>query len=239
MRDAPRVINSVPAPPPIVEVKADNTALLLQAQELLDEARGQAAKLIADAEAEVKEKLAAAETESELLKQQARENGFQQGYDEGFEKGQQSALEEMKGMIAEAVGKSEQIIAMAEREAQASVLAAERQIIELSLSIARKILARELEENPMVVLPIVKKALEKVRDQEQIVIRVNPSDYELVLQAKRDLQMILGQEQSLVVSHDHTIDAGSCMVESSNGTVDARVSTQFSELEKVLREIMP
>ena len=236
MRDLPRIINSVPL---VLEVKPSEADIEmgLAAEKILQEANAQAENIIAEADNKINEKIADAEARIESLKEQAQGAGFQQGYREGYDQGKQAATEEMQGILLAAVEKSEHIIALSEQEARASILAAEKQFIEIALSIARKILAREVEENPMVILPIVKKALEKVSDQEQIVIKVHPDDYELVLQARRDLQMILGQEQALTIAHDHTVEVGSCVIESSNGTVDARVSTQFAALEKILQEI--
>ncbi|GBG56302.1 flagellar assembly protein FliH [Sporomusaceae bacterium FL31] len=236
MRDLPRIINSVPL---VLEVKPSEVDIEmgLAAEKILQEANEQAKNIIAAADNKINEKIADAESHIESLKEQAQEAGFQQGYREGYDQGKQTVTEEMQGILLAAVEKSERIIALSEQEARASILAAEKQFIEIALSIARKILAREVEENPMVILPIVKKALEKVSDQEQIVIKVHPDDYELVLQARRDLQMILGQEQALTIAHDHTVEIGSCVIESSNGTVDARVSTQFAALEKILQEI--
>lgn len=236
MRDLPRIINSAPL---VLEVKPSETEneMGLAARKILQEASEQAKSIIAEADIKINEKIANAEAHIESLKERAQEAGFQQGYREGYNQGKQAAAEEMQGILVAAVEKSETIIALSEQEVRNSILAAEKQFIEIALSIAKKILAREVEENPMVILPIVKKALEKVSDQEQIVIKVHPDDYELVLQARRDLQMILGQEQSLTITHDHTVEVGSCVIESSNGTVDARVSTQFAALEKILQEI--
>lgn len=236
MRDLPRIINSAPL---VLEVESSEveTEMGLAAERILHEAREQAKKIIAEADIKINEKFASAEAQIESLKEQAQEDGFQQGYREGYDQGKQTATEEMQGILIAAVEKSESIIALSEQEVRNSILAAEKQFIEIALSIAKKILAREVEENPMVILPIVKKALEKVSDQEQVVIKVHPDDYELVLQARRDLQMILGQEQALTIAHDHTIEVGSCVIESSNGTVDARVSTQFAAIEKILQEI--
>lgn len=236
MRDLPRIINSTPL---VLEAKSSEieTEMGLAAERVLHEAREQAKNIIAEADIKINEKIASAEAHIESLKEQAQEDGFQQGYREGYDQGKQAATEEMQGILIAAVEKSESIVALSEQEARNSIVAAEKQFIAIALSIAKKILAREVEENPMVILPIVKKALEKVSDQEQVVIKVHPDDYELVLQARRDLQMILGQEQALTIAHDHTIEVGSCVIESSNGTVDARVSTQFAAIEKILQEI--
>ena len=91
----------------------------------------------------------------------------------------------------------------------------------------------------MVVLPIVTAALKKVRDQEQIEIRVNPEEYHLLLQARKDLQLVLGREQALQIVADQTIPAGGCIIDTAYGSVDARIDTQFDTLRKALAEVIP
>lgn len=46
-------------------------------------------------------------------------------------------------------------------------------------------------------LPIVTAAISKVKDQDSIQIRVHPDDYETVLMARRDLQLLIGREEGL------------------------------------------
>lgn len=131
------------------------------------------------------------------------------------------------------------VINSANREAEKMITAAERQIIDVALAVARKLLAREIEENPAVVLPIVKNALEKVHDQEQIVIKVSVDDFELVTEAKSDLQIMAGCEQPPTVLADPTLTAGNCVIDTAYGSVDARIDMQFAAIQKALQEVMP
>ena len=117
------------------------------------------------------------------------------------------------------------------------MLDAERQIVDIALAVARKILAYEISENPMVVLPLVKTALAKVCDQEEVVIRVSVDDFDAVQLAKNDLQIMVGREQALKIIVDSTITGGSCIIDTSYGTVDARVDTQFENIKKALQGV--
>ncbi|MEG6585879.1 FliH/SctL family protein [Dendrosporobacter sp. 1207_IL3150] len=234
MRESPRIINSGTI---AIETKRNNDDSCVEAERLLKEAHEQAKTIIADAENQSETIITDAKAELEELRNQAQNAGFEQGYSDGYVKGKEAALADSLKTLLEAVEKSEQIMSMTDQEMRDSVLDAERHILEIALAVARKILVREIDENPMVVLPIVKNALEKVRDQDQIVIKVNPEDYDLLLQARRDLQVIVGREHSLTIANDQTIEIGSCIIESSNGTVDARISTQFEVLAKTLQEV--
>lgn len=205
----------------------------------LDTVRKEAETILAQARTAAAQCLADAEIRAQDITRQAHDEGLSQGYQEGFSQGRQAALTEMQQTMQLSLEKAERIIKAAEQEACQMIIDAERQIVEMTFAIVRKVLAREIEDNPTVILPVVKEALAKVRDQEQIVIRVNPEDYEMVLMAKRDLQLMVGREHAVSLSADHTIAPGGCVIDTALGTVDARLDTKLEMVYKAIQEILP
>ena len=217
--------------------------------ELLQETQSEAEKIIEQAQVTAEQYLNAARQQAEVIKQQAyeesyqlgqeqgRQDGQQEGYQNGFSQGQQAGRAEMQQLIEQAIGNTQQLLRVTEEEIKEQLIAAEEQIVAIALAVARKIVAYEVSENPMVVLPLVKAALEKVSDQEEVVIRVSMDDFEAVLQAKKDLQTMVGKEHALKIIVDGTIDCGSCIIDTSYGTVDARIDTQFEIIKKALTGI--
>lgn len=216
----------------VVNEPADTSLLVKEAEQeaktIIDSAQMQAAACITEAN-----ELAT------TLQQQAQQSGYDEGYQRGSTDGEQAALAQMKQHIEDAVVTAQRILSTAEQQAQAIVIGAEREIVEIALAIARTILVREVSENPMTVLPIVRAALDKIRDQDQINIRVHPEDYELVLQARRDLQMIVGKEQAIRITADQTVSAGGCVIDTAYGSVDAQIDTQLEVVRKALEELLP
>lgn len=209
-------------------VEEERLAARRQAESVIAEARQQAAAIIAEAEAQIPD-----------IKEQATRQGQQEGYPVGVNEGREAAREQMKATIAAAANQASEILLLAQHEAKHMIVEAEQQIVDIVTAAMSKILAREIADNPMLVLPIVKAALEKVRDQEPVTIRVSPEDYDLVLQARRDLQAIMGREQALSILADQTIGMGSCMIDTPFGTVDARLDAQLETLIKVLQDVKP
>lgn len=222
---------------PVEEPEAD--PLKTEIDSRIEAAETEANRIVAQAEAKASDCIEKANQQVATILQQAKEDGRQSGYEEGLEQGKKAALEQMQQNLNDAVMRAEHTLHLSQQEAQAMLASAERQIIDIAMSVARKILAREIEENPMVVLPIIKTALEKVRDQEQIVIRVNHEDFDMALQAKQDLQKMIGREQALTITADHAVDIGGCMIETPNGTVDARLDTQFEAVQQALQGLLP
>lgn len=214
------------------EIEPDISAIIDRAQEKAED-------LIAKAEQQAQNCLTAAEEQIASLKQNAYDEGYTKGYEEGFAKGQNEAALQSKKIIDDSVQKANAAFNAAQKAAQEMVISSERQIIDIAMSVAKKILARELDENPMVILPIVGEALEKVKDQEKILIRVSNEDYPIILQAKNDFQMLVGRDGVLTIAIDQTISTGSCMIDTPYGTVDARFDTKLEMLEKALRDVLP
>ena len=205
--------------------------------DLMSSANSEAAAIIAQAKIAAERCLSEANQQVALIKQQAYDEGRQHGYQEGIIQGRQAGLTEMQQVIDQAITKTEQIVTAGEQSTKQMILAAEGQIVEIALAVARKILAYEIAENPMVVVPLVKAALQKVSDQEEVVIRVSIDDFDAVLLAKEELQTMVGREHNLKIIVDRTIGSGSCVIDTSYGTVDARIDTQFETIKKALQGV--
>ena len=239
MQEEPLILNNnIAIVEEIEEIKVDSVDTSVVDQ-MINSAKEEAAAIIAEAKVIAEQSSNEALQQVDRIKQQAYDDGYQKGQQEGYIQGKKSGLDEMQVLINDAAEKAQRMLTTGEKEAKEMILAAERQIIEIALAVAGRILACQVEENPMIVLPIVKKALEKVRDQEQIVLRVSADDYEVVVQAKQEFQNIVGREQALTISVDRTIERGSCIVDTSYGLVDAKIDTQFDALKKALQGVQP
>lgn len=231
---APEPVREQPVLPAVPAI--DLEAIRSEAETILANAQTAAAQCLTEAECKAKELAQQAYEESH---NKGYQEGLEQGKQEGFEQGNQSALADMQQTMQLTLKKAEGIIKTAEQEARQMIIDAERQILEIALAVAGKVLAREIEDNPTTILPIVKEALEKVRDQDQIIIRVNPEDYEMVLMAKRDLQLMVGRETAVSVAVDNIVPRGGCVIDTALGTVDARLDTKLELVYKAIQEVLP
>lgn len=215
-----------------------------KAEQILREAEVQRCRILADAQ-KTAEKLkddarAAAETEAEQLKQNVYEEyskkGYEEGYEEGHTHGYKAGREEMTSLIDEANEKAQHTIKMAELEAERVLQGSEKQMVELTLAIARKVISDVVIDAPQMILPQVQAALKKVKDQNEILIKVSPNDYDFVLMAKDEFRSILSSDCKLEIAVDNKVESGGCIVESNNGNVDARLSTKMEAVMKAIQE---
>jgi len=239
MQDSPLILSNVAIVEECeeeIKVESVDTSII---DNMIALARKEAATIIDEAKNVAEEFIREGKQQVDQIKQQAYEEGYQKGHQEGHAQGKQAGLDETQFLINDAIDKKQHMLTIGEKESKEMILAAERQIIEIALAVAGRILACQIEENPMVVLPIVKKALEKVRDQEQIVLRVGVDDYDVVVEAKQDFQNVVGREQALTIAIDRTIERGSCVIDTSYGLVDAKIDTQFDAIKEALRGVLP
>ena len=218
--------------------RMENEMLVKQA-ELLNIAKDEADELLRQARQQADSLRAQVIQEASQLKEAAKDEGKKQGYDQGFKQGLAEAKAQMSSQLTQTSERCNTMLQSAETEYRRIIGEAEPQIVELSLAICRKIIAEEIKERPGTILSLVRDALQRVRDQNQINIHVSPDDYEYILAARRELQSIVGAEQSLTITADPVLNKGGCLIETSFGTVEAGVDTQLDSVRKVLQGMLP
>ena len=103
-------------------------------------------------------------------------------------------------------------------------------------SAARVLLLRSFRLVPTLILPLVRKALLKVKDQSEVHVRVAPESYDLVLMGRSEFQGLLEGQALLEVHSDDNLSTGDVVIETPNGNVDARLSTQLDLIRKSIQD---
>lgn len=185
------------------------------ARKIVSDAQAKAQQIIAEAEARAAEITQQAQTEADAMKAGAHDEGFKQGSDE--------AASRYTEMIAQ------HSVKMEAKENEVAV-----QIQKLSLAIAKKIIGKELEFNPEAIVDMAKKHLQSIRQRREVYMRVAPADLEHLREHKRELIDQLGRAKEIEIRSDDGLTAGSMIIETEAGTIDARIETQMAVIEKVL-----
>ena len=147
---------------------------------------------------------------------------FQEGYAEGERAGSEAALEQFRGSIA-SFGRTVQDLAALKQKLRAE---AERELVELSLTIARRVVRRELSVDPTTVLALVRTCFDEYQRAEVHCVKVSPADFEVVSAYFEE-----NPAKNLEIQADSAIAAGGAVFETSQGQLDARVETQLGEIE--------
>lgn len=209
-----------------------------KASQLLKDAQIQAEIVRQEAKAEADKLMLDTQDKVASLQEEAKKQGYEQGLAEGRETGAQQIREEQHQILVDANAGAERLLKEAQTACQDYITSAENTIAEMVLKIANKILPRHFIDVPQMILPLVQEAIQKVKDQPKVVVKVAPEAYELVMMAQSELQAQLEGSGQLEVQSDGSLKAGDCLVESPNGVVDAGVATQLRLVEQAVRNVM-
>lgn len=112
------------------------------------------------------------------------------------------------------------------------------QLLEISVDIAKKIIKKEVSEEPQVLINTVVEVLRGLSKEEtKVVLRVNPAQVDITKQSVPEILNLAGIDARVTVLSDENISEGGCMVTTGNGVVDATIETQLSVISEALREI--
>ena len=112
-------------------------------------------------------------------------------------------------------------------------------IINLVLLISKKVVKVISENQKNVVINNVIQALRKMKSRGEVEIKVNLADVQLTSDHIKDYMRMVESVSSITVLEDSTVDKGGCVIETDFGQIDARISSQFTEIEKKILELAP
>ena len=246
------------------EAEAFKTQWETEKQQLLDEAHAQADKIIEDAKdaafAEVKRQSdeaqaikANAENEAQKIVSDAkvqaddiaakaqieRDDLKRSAYDEGFKSGQEAGFESGKAEVNRLIERSHKILETVLNRREEILIETEDQVVQLVLLISKKVVKIMSENQKQVVMANVLSALKKVKTRGNVTIRVNLEDVKLLTDHIKDFTAQVENVSGITLVEDSSVDKGGCIVETDFGAIDARISSQLSELESKILELSP
>jgi flagellar assembly protein FliH len=116
------------------------------------------------------------------------------------------------------------------RQLRAGILArTERQIVQLTIAIAERIVQREIAVDRMLLVGMARAALDRVGLRATATIRLHPEDYQAISAGAP-----FAGDAAIRIVADPAVEACGCIVESELGTIDAAPDAQFRELVRAL-----
>ncbi len=220
-----------------IKQEAEETAFKLMQKSNVDvrkikeEAEAEAEKILNDARAEAERIEEEAKRQAEEILAEARRNAYGEGREEGFKEGQEEVsrlIERLHAILNAASDKRQEILNKTER-----------QVVDLVLLIAYKVVKVISESQKKVVLENVKQALEKVKGETEIIIKVNTQDLNLTTRHKKQFIEAVEGLKKVTVEEDNRVKPGGCIIETSFGDIDARIQKQLDVIEDKIRELTP
>lgn len=182
---------------------------------VLDQAKNEAEKLLAEARIKAQE-----------IFIQAKKEGYQAGYQEGLGKAAREATEIRQSAF--------DLLDQAQKIKQVTIKSLEKEIVNLSCEIAEKIICSQLTLAPEVVLQIAKEAINLLLDKEQVSLLVNPAEKEVFLAHREEILKNLPAGTKLNILTETNIKPGGLKIRTSQEELDATLDGCWEVLKKIL-----
>lgn len=199
-------------------------AKIVQKKQELDELK----KQLADTEAYVKQMMESAESDAQQLREEAKEAGYEEGLRQVKEEYEQE-LKREKAQVQSFLQALKITTTKAYDEIQDSTL-------DFALFIAEKIVKREFDRDDGVFMDIVRDTIGKVKNQTQLVLRINQEEYDKFFADDNDEFVSLLKSSGIEIRKDLAVDRGECAVDTEYGTLRSGIRTQLKRMEHALRE---
>ncbi|MCP4219414.1 MAG: hypothetical protein GY765_32565 [bacterium] len=189
---------------PLKAAKKEANILMLQAQEKLKEA-----ELEANAMKSRQEKKIRAQLEKEFQqKLQAQVQQLQLNYS--------SSLEVLAALKDGLFKKSE------------------KELMELVFSIVRKVVGEEINSTPDIILTMLDKGFQKIKEAQQYEIIIHPMDYDVLFSNQAGLNEILKTSATISYTKDEKVERGGCIIVTESGEISSEPGKQLDIIIKEL-----
>ncbi|HCC07609.1 MAG TPA: hypothetical protein DEP72_05560 [Clostridiales bacterium] len=181
----------------------------------------------------IQEILDNARQESETIKKEANETGYQEGYNEGLK----DAAEYKENIVFEYECKLKLEIQKLEKDNIIYIKSLENKILEMVMKISKNVVSQSLELDRKLILDVIKIGIAKINDVEQLNIKVCKKDFDTIIENKTDIEKYFSTDVKLSFMIDETMKMGDCIIETPYGIIDCGVHTKSKSILDNIREV--
>ena len=156
-------------------------------------------------------------------------------WNKAFDEGRASVHAECQRSLAAARAEIDKALAAFAVERQSYFHRVEKEIVQLSLSIARKIMRREAQVDPLVLAGVVRVALERIGSDSSVRMRVHPAEIE---PWRSCFHQDAGTTPVPELVGDPQLERFRCVLETAQGSSEIGLETQLNEIEQGFAELL-
>jgi flagellar assembly protein FliH len=150
---------------------------------------------------------------------------FAKGFAQGERAGAQAAQQQNAALAKQLTTTLEDLM----RVRNEMIRHTEKQMVQLALAVARRVVHREVATNTDTLLAMMRVALERLSDAAKVTVRLNPVDHQSITAGTGNTP-----SAHVTLAADPRIARGGCKVESEYGDIDAGVDAQIQEIARAL-----
>jgi flagellar assembly protein FliH len=111
----------------------------------------------------------------------------------------------------------------------------EREAVQLAMAIARKVIHRETQVDPLLLRGVVRAALDQMEGATSVVVKVHP---QTAADWRQHLGSRLGPENRTEIVEDASVPREGCILKTAMGTTELGLDLQLQEIEKGLTDLL-
>lgn len=225
----------------IESIQEENTCKSIgeiENERIIDEAKEEAEKIIAEANRYKMNAEVLLRKEIEKEKAQAFKKGYSDGLEEGLINGEVESKriveEEYKQKKEELIQElSTQIFNLAESK-EVILEKYEKDILSLSITIAEKILKDHLKLNEDAIKSMLVDAMDNYKNEQWLNIYLSPDDYITVSTDKKLVRILENASEKVRIEAVQESEEGKLIIETKDTLIDASVNTQLKNMKDAL-----
>lgn len=172
----------------------------------------------------------------ENLKETTYQSAYQEGMEKGLVDGKKAGLEMANEECQLARDNAKTMLQNAHFEVQEIISRAQIEIIHLAIDIAKNLMNRVKLEDEGVLMDIARDAFLELKDKEQIIIHIHPSNKDVLTEYLNEIKEMC-PKANLILLEDPTIDPIGCRLESETATIDTQMDSQLNKIREALMDM--
>ena len=177
----------------------------------------------------------AGQAEREMRLQRAHEAALAIERQKGTEEGERRALQAMEEKLSAERQAVVHAVEQFAAERRSYFHRVEADVVTLALAIARKLLRREAQIDPLLLSGVVRVTLDQIQAGSQVRLRCSPEEadaWQKFLSARTEMQI------EVAVVADEKVESGQVIVETSSGKAEISLQHQLQEIESGFLDLL-
>jgi flagellar biosynthesis/type III secretory pathway protein FliH len=195
----------------------------VRAQQYIDTVREQAQQMLRESQ-----------LECERIKLAAHEEGIRGGESHVERLAMQMAGQIAEKRVQEAAQSVRSLCEDLEAATQQWLRQWQHETITLAIAITEKLLARQIESDPTILLDWIEDSVRMVQGQRQLVLRIHPEDAQRLSGALTELVEDMKPSMEIQVSEDTAVGKFGVILQTADTTIDRSLQTQLKRLAEEL-----
>lgn len=167
--------------------------------------------------------------EARMKKEAIEMEAYNEGMTKGREEGRKIALKQAEPLFSTLQRALDEIAEMR----SAIIEKCQEQILETVFLICEKVIHRQIQISPDVIMDTVRGASRHLMETEEIRLHLHPSDFEYVREIESMLSKKLTGKKSIHVVEDSSLERGGIIIETEFGDIDATIRSQIEHMKDV------